>query len=71
MNSEIPWELRWNDELTEHHNHFQMVVYLVVPKMVGPYASIPVVPTTTNMINKNLRSANPPPVLQNNIQELA
>ena len=27
----------------------------------GPHASIPVVPTATNMIHHNLRSANPPP----------
>ena len=28
---------------------------------MGDYASIPVIPTATNMINNNLRSANPPP----------
>ena len=27
----------------------------------GPWGNIPVAPTTTNMINNNLKSANPPP----------
>lgn len=31
------------------------------PQAVGPYASIPVIPTTTNYIHYNLQSANPPP----------
>ena len=28
---------------------------------MGDYASIPVIPTATNMIQNNLKSANPPP----------
>ena len=31
------------------------------PAFNGPWGNIPVTPTTTNMINKNLLSANPPP----------
>lgn len=31
------------------------------PQATGPYASIPVAPTGTNMTYYNLRSANPPP----------
>ena len=31
------------------------------PSFDGPWGNIPVTPTTTNMINQNLRSANPPP----------
>lgn len=31
------------------------------PQFNGPWGAIPVTPTTTNMINNNLASANPPP----------
>lgn len=31
------------------------------PEATGPWGAIPVVPTTTNYIHHNLRSANPPP----------
>ena len=39
----------------------------------GPWGNIPVAPTTTNMINNNLKSANPPPGTQrlgNNYQAM-
>ena len=35
-------------------------LYTGVP-FSGPWGNIPVYPTTTNMINNNLKSANPPP----------
>ena len=31
------------------------------PQSTSPWASIPVAPTTTNLIHNNMRSANPPP----------
>ena len=61
VNSKIPLELRWNDELTGAPEHVPNGGLFGGPQAVGPYASIPVTPTTTNLINKNLRSANPPP----------
>ena len=61
VNSKIPHELRWNDELTGAPEPVPNGGIFGGPQAVGPYASIPVTPTTTNLINKNLRSANPPP----------
>ena len=61
VNSKIPLELRWNDELTAAPEPVPNGGLFGGPQAVGPYASIPVTPTTTNLINKNLRSANPPP----------
>ena len=61
VNSKIPLELRWNDELTAAPEPMPNGGIFGGAQAVGPYASIPVTPTTTNLINKNLRSANPPP----------
>ena len=61
VNSKVPLELRWNDEITAAPESPPNGGLFGGPQAVGPYASIPVVPTATNMINKNLRSANPPP----------
>ena len=60
-NSEIPLELRWNDELTAAPEPVPNGGIFGGPQAQGPYASIHVTPTATNLINKNLRSANPPP----------
>ena len=61
VNSKIPLELRWNDELTGAPEPVPNGGIFGGPQAVGPYASIHVTPTTTNLINKNLRSAKPPP----------
>lgn len=61
VNSEIPLHERWNDENTRYPDPAPNGGLFSGPQAVGPHASIPVIPTATNMINKNLLSANPPP----------
>ena len=61
VNSEVPHHERWNDEVTKYPDPLPNGGLFGGPQAVGEYASIPVIPTTTNMIHHNLRSANPPP----------
>ena len=61
INSEIPLHERWNDELTRCPDPVPNGGLYGGPQAVGEYASIHVIPTATNMIHHNLRSANPPP----------
>ena len=61
VNSEVPLHERTFDENTRAPEPVPNGGLFGGPQAEGPYASIPVIPTTTNMINKNLRSANPPP----------
>lgn len=61
INSEISLHERWNDELTRCPDPVPNGGLYGGPQAVGEYASIHVIPTTTNMIHHNLRSANPPP----------
>ncbi len=61
INSKIPHHLRWNCENTQAPEPKPNGGLFRGPQATGPHASIPVVPTTTNMIHHNLRSANPPP----------
>ena len=61
INSEIPLHERWNDELTRCPEPVPNGGLYGGPQAVGEYASIHVIPTATNMIHHNLRSANPPP----------
>jgi hypothetical protein len=60
-NSEIPLEERWNCHQTRAPPPVPNGGLFGGPQAVGEYASIHVIPTTTNMIHHNLRSANPPP----------
>ena len=61
LDSNIPKNLQWN-------NPFEMApnpplnggLYIGAPGN-GPWAAIPKTPTTSYMINENLKSANPPP----------
>ena len=57
-NSEIPLEERWNCHQTRAPPVPNGGLF-GGPQAVGEYASIHVIPTTTNMIHHNLRSANP------------
>lgn len=61
VNSEVPLHERWFDENTRAPDPVPNGGLFGGPQAMGPYASIHVTPTTTNLINKNLRSANPPP----------
>ena len=61
VNSKIPLELRWHDENTKAPDPVPNGGLFGGPQAIGPYASIYVTPTATNLINNNLRSANPPP----------
>ena len=61
VNSEIPLNERWNCENTKAPDQVPNGGLFGGPQAMGPYASIHVIPTATNMINNNLRSANPPP----------
>lgn len=61
VNSKVPHELRWSDENTAAPEPVPNGGLFGGPQAVGPYASIHIVPTTTNLIHKNLVSANPPP----------
>ena len=60
-NSEIPLQERWNCHQTQAPPPVPNGGLFGGPQAVGEYASIHVVPTATNMIHYNLRSANPPP----------
>ena len=60
-NSEIPHHERWNDDATRCPDPVPNGGLYGGPQAVGDYASIHVIPTATNMIHYNLRSANPPP----------
>ena len=61
INSEVPLHERWNCEHSRVPKSAPNGGLFGGEQAVGPYASIHVVPTTTNMINRNLLSANPPP----------
>ena len=61
LNSEIPHHERWNCHLTRAPSPKPNGDLFGGPQAVGEHASIPVIPTATNMIHHNLRSANPPP----------
>jgi len=61
VESEIPLHLRWNNINTEAPPPPVNGGLFSGEQEVGPHASIPVVPTATYMISKNLLSANPPP----------
>ena len=52
---------RWNCEHSKAPEPLPNGGLFGGPQAEGPYASIPVIPTTTNYISKNLLSANPPP----------
>ena len=61
LNSEIPLHERWNCHHTKAPPPVPNGGLFSGPQAMGDYASIPVIPTATNMIHNNLRSANPPP----------
>jgi hypothetical protein len=61
INSEVPHHERWNSHDEPAPPPVPNGGLFGGPQAVGEYASIHVTPTTTNMINNNLRSANPPP----------
>ena len=61
LNSEIPLHERWNSSDTRAPPPVPNGGLFGGPQAVGEYASIHVIPTATNMINNNLKSANPPP----------
>ena len=61
LNSGIPLNQRWNNETTGAPPSPNGGLFGGPQGFVGEYASIPVIPTATNMINNNLLSANPPP----------
>ena len=61
LNSEVPLRERWNCHQTRAPQPVPNGGLFGGPQAMGDYASIPVIPTTTNMIHHNLRSANPPP----------
>ena len=61
VNSNVPHHLRWDCEHTPAPKPVPNGGLFGGPQAEGEYASIHVVPTATNMINKNLLSANPPP----------
>ena len=61
INSKVPHELRWTDEKTKAPDPVPNGGLFGGPQAMGPYASIYVTPTTTNLINRNLASADPPP----------
>ena len=60
-NSEIPLQERWNSPTERAPPQVPNAGLFGGPQAMGDYASIHVIPTATNMINNNLRSANPPP----------
>ena len=61
LNSGIPLTQRWNNENVGAPPSPANGGLFGGPQAVGEYASIPVTPTATNLINSNLLSANPPP----------
>ena len=56
----IPMEKRWRINKQAPSPTHNAGLYSG-PAFNGPWGNIPVVPTTANLINNNLRSANPPP----------
>ena len=60
-NSAVPHHERWNDAETVAPPPVPNGGLFGGPQAMGEYASIHVTPTATNMIQNNLRSANPPP----------
>ena len=60
-NSEIPLIERWNSPNERAPPQVPNAGLFGGPQAMGEYASIHVIPTATNMINNNLRSADPPP----------
>ena len=61
LNSEVPLIERWNSPETRAPHPVPNGGLFGGPQAMGEYASIHVIPTATNMINNNLRSATPPP----------
>ena len=61
VESSVPLHLRWNNIDTEVPKPPVNGGLFSGEQDVGPHASIPVIPTATYMISKNLLSANPPP----------
>ena len=61
LNSEIPLHERWNCHQSRAPAPVPNGGLFGGPQATGAHASIPVIPTATNMIHHNLRSANPPP----------
>ncbi len=61
IDSNIELHERWNNHKTKAPEPPVNGGLFGGEQAVGEYANIPVIPTTTNMINKNLLSANPPP----------
>jgi len=54
-------ERRMNDDNTAIPNSLPNGGLYSGPQSTGPWANIPVIPSDTNLIHYNLRSANPPP----------
>lgn len=61
VNSEVPLHERWNSAVEKCPPPVPNGGLYGGPQAVGEHASIHVIPTATNMIHHNLRSANPPP----------
>ena len=61
LNSEVELHERWNSPETRAPPPVPNGGLYGGPQAVGEHASIHVIPTATNMIHNNLRSANPPP----------
>ena len=55
-NNTIPMKKRWQIPKPTHNAGLYSG-----PAFNGPWGNIPIIPTTTNLIHYNLRSANPPP----------
>ena len=60
-NSTVPHHERWTDAETPAPPPVPNGGLFGGPQAMGEYASIHVTPTATNLIQNNLRSANPPP----------
>ena len=52
---------QWNNPNVNSPAHQYQSGVFTGPQAYGPWGGIPVTPTTSNMINNNLKSANPPP----------
>lgn len=61
VNSEVELHKRWNCSHSTAPDPVPNGGLFGGPQAMGPYANIHVIPTATNMIHYNLRSANPPP----------
>jgi hypothetical protein len=61
VKSNIPQHLRGNNKNDQMPQSPANGGLYNAPQSNGPHASIPVVPTSTNYVHYNLRSANPPP----------